>query len=368
MRRAVAAALDDVPDGSVVVVACSGGADSLALAAGLAFLVDPTRPLHRRRVLRTGAVVVDHGWFAGSDQVAAEAARVCRELGLGAGEPDGVVVATLPAATRSDGGPEARARAGRYAVLDDEAHRRGAVAVLLGHTLDDQAETVLLGLARGSGTRSLAGMPHARGVYRRPLLTLTREQTRACCAALGLRPWDDPANADPAYARARVRAGLAGWGAGSGAGWGEQLAPVLDRSPAALAQALARTADLAREDADALDVLSARLRAEATLRVEAAPGAVPQDVVPDVVLDVAVLAAALPALRRRVLLAAVRDLGDDPEEVGREHVLAVDALLRPGCPGGARAALPGGVEAVRGRGPAYGRLTLRRTGGRGASS
>ena len=109
-----------------------------------------------------------------------------------------------------DGGPEAAARDARYRVLKDAAADAGASAVLLGHTLDDQAETVLLGLARGSGAASLQGMAPVRedddGLrWVRPLLAVRRETTRACCTASDLEVWDDPHNADQRFARVRVR-------------------------------------------------------------------------------------------------------------------------------------------------------------------
>ncbi|MFN8075011.1 MAG: tRNA lysidine(34) synthetase TilS [Kineosporiaceae bacterium] len=364
VRHAVAEGLRDLDDGCLVIVACSGGADSLALAAGLAFLVDPGRPAGRRRELRTAAVVVDHAWSPGSAEVAERAAGQCRALGLGAGDPDAVRVRRVPgdggrAGGRAGdpggqewGGPEAAARAARYALLEEEARERGAAAVLLGHTRDDQAETVLLGLARGSGTRSLAGMPAVRGPYRRPLLALPRASTRAACEALGLTPWEDPSNTDPDLTRARVRSALGTWREG--------LAAALGRSVPALEEALARSASIAREDADALDALAAQL-------FDAGRVAGAQDGPGEVTLDVTALAGEAPALRHRVLLAAARAVSARPQDVGREHVLAVAALLAPGASGGAVVCLPGGAEAVRGRGPGYGRLTLRPTGGPGGS-
>lgn len=202
-----------IGDERVVHAAVSGGADSLALAAGLAF----ERP-------GAGAVVVDHGLQPGSDQVARRAAEQCEQLGLAA------QVLTAKPDLASQGGPEATARRSRYALLDDLDG-----LVLLGHTRDDQAESVLLGLVRGSGARALAGMPAARGHYRRPLLDLSRETTRKACAEAGLTPWEDPHNDDPSYQRIKVRQLLAG----------------LD-----LTDGLVRSARLLREDADALDALA----------------------------------------------------------------------------------------------------------------
>ena len=180
VRRAVRAGLAGLAPGDLVLAACSGGADSLALAAALA---------HEgpRQGLRAGAVTVDHGLQPGS----AERARalVLTLAGLGLDPVESIAVAVATGAGR--GGPEAAARVARYRALDEVAARTGASAVLLGHSRDDQAETVLVGLARGAGSRSLAGMPARRGHYRRPLLGTGRATLRAACQGLGLRPWDD---------------------------------------------------------------------------------------------------------------------------------------------------------------------------------
>ncbi|WP_282948562.1 TilS substrate-binding domain-containing protein, partial [Cellulomonas endometrii] len=197
------------------------------------------------------------------------------------------------------------------------------------------AEGVLLGLARGSGARSLAGMPRVRGVLRRPLLEVTREQTLAACAALGLAPWHDPTNtpagdADRAPQRSRVRT---------------RVLPVLERELGpGVAAALARTAALLREDADALDALAAGLLERAL--VPSGPG--------EVLLDVEVLAGAPAALLGRALRTAVVRAGSPPGAVTREHVRAVAGLVT-GWHGQGPLHLPGHVEASR----ACGRLAVR---------
>ena len=209
-----------------VAAAVSGGADSLALAAALAF----ERP-------GSLALVVDHGLQEGSGRIAAAAAEQCRALGL---DPEVLSRRTAPVSTR--GGPEAAARDLRYWVLERAADRHGLAAVLLGHTRDDQAESVLLGLARGSGARALAGMAAVRGPFRRPLLDLGRVTLRQACTEAGLEPWEDPHNADPAYTRVRVR---------------RDVLPVLEEALGpGVAGALARSAAQLREDADALDALT----------------------------------------------------------------------------------------------------------------
>ncbi len=208
-----------------MLVALSGGPDSLALAAATAFEAP-------RAGLRAGAVIVDHGLQPGSADAAARAARQAADLGL-----DPVLVRTVTVGVA--GGPEAAARTARYAALEEAARETGATAVLLGHTLDDQAETVLLGLARGSGATSIRGMEPVSGLYRRPLLGIRRETTVRFCADSGLDPWLDPHNDDPAFTRVRVR---------------QRVLPVLERELGpGIPEALARTAEQLREDADALD-------------------------------------------------------------------------------------------------------------------
>ncbi len=222
LRRAVRGAL---PPEGLVLVALSGGPDSLALAAAVAFEAP-------RAGIRAGAVVVDHGLQSGSADAAAEAARQAEALGLGP-----VVVKTVTVGTA--GGPEAAARTARYAALERAAAELGATAVLLGHTLDDQAETVLLGLARGSGAGSLQGMAAVAGLYVRPLLGIRRSTTVQACADAGLEPWLDPQNDDDAYSRVRVR---------------RRVLPVLEEELGpGIPEALARTAEQLREDSEALD-------------------------------------------------------------------------------------------------------------------
>ncbi|HXR43715.1 MAG TPA: tRNA lysidine(34) synthetase TilS [Pseudolysinimonas sp.] len=262
IRRAVRAAL---PPSGRVLVALSGGPDSLALAAATAFEAP-------RAGIPAGAVVVDHGLQAGSSEVAERAAEQARQLGL---DPVRVVRVQIGDA----GGPEAAARAARYGALDAAAAELDAV-VLLGHTLDDQAETVLLGLARGSGPASLQGMAPATGVYRRPLLGIRRSATRQACTDAGLEPWDDPQNDDPAFTRVRVRG---------------TVLPVLEAELGpGVAEALARTAEQLREDAEALDGFAEEVAEDLAEHIEAG-----------LALPVAALASNPPALRQRLIRLAV---------------------------------------------------------------
>ncbi|TFD05955.1 tRNA lysidine(34) synthetase TilS [Cryobacterium sp. TMT1-66-1] len=226
IRRAVRELL---PPEGLVLVGLSGGADSLALAAATAFEAG-------RLGIRAGAVIVDHNLQTGSADVAARAAEAASRLGL-----DPVLV--LSVTVQRDGtGPEAAARVQRYAAFDTALAKTGASGVLLGHTLDDQAETVLLGLARGSGSTSLRGMAARTGPILRPLLGIRRAQTWQFCTDAGLEPWSDPQNFDPRYARVRVR---------------ETVLPLLETELGpGVAGALARTAETLREDSDALDALA----------------------------------------------------------------------------------------------------------------
>ena len=229
VRGAVRHALAVLPEQATVVIGLSGGADSLALAAATAFEAP-------KRGMRAIAVTVDHGLQTGSADAASAAAGQAEALGLDA--------RIVRVDVDRDGGPEAAARTARYGALADAAAATGALAVLVGHTLDDQAETVLLGLARGSGAASLQGMAAsselAPGVaLLRPLLDVRRATTRAACAAEALDPWDDPHNLDPRFARVRVR---------------QNVLPVLEEELGpGIAEALARTAAQLREDSDAFE-------------------------------------------------------------------------------------------------------------------
>ncbi len=325
VRRAVRVSLAGLEPGDVVLAACSGGADSLALAAALAFEA-------RRTGLLPGGVTVDHGLQPGSSARARRVTDIMTALGLS----PALSVAVAVAGPGGSGypGPEAAARNARYAALSQAADSAGAARVLLGHTLDDQAETVLLGLARGSGARSLAGMAPRSGRYLRPLLGLRRADTRAACAVLGLEPWDDPQNSDPALTRARVRG---------------QLMPALaDVLGPGVAEALARTADLLRADADVLDGVAAAEAAKL-----GGPAAAAQQGWP-----ATELAALPPAIRHRVLRLAALAAGCPAGALSHRHVARIDELVTS-WHGQRWADLPGGVRCRR----RYGRLLFSSSGG-----
>ena len=300
----------DVRRGGCVLVACSGGADSLALLAATIFEA-------RRAPFRVIGVVVDHGL---QDASADHTARVVAQMAaLGADETASVRVEVDP----GPGGIEAGAREARYAALSQLAEHFGADQVLLGHTLDDQAETVLLGLTRGSGGRSIAGM--RRGFWReearfaRPFLDITRAQTEAACRAEGIEWWSDPHNADPRFVRSRIR---------------HTVMPMLERELGpGVAAALARTADSVREDVDALDERAGLIREEArgedgwdTLRLEVLTGT--------------------PGLQTRVLRLIALEAGALASDLTRDHILALSDLLL-GPDEGKQIQLPGHLTAYR---------------------
>ena len=272
VRRAVRESWDasGVVAGDLVLVACSGGPDSLALAAAVAF--EAPR--------------------AGVREVAARTAEVLRGLGL-----DPVQVAHV--SVGAEGGPEAAARTARYEALDEAAAALDAKAVMLGHTLDDQAETVMLGLARGSGPRALNGLASHSGRYLRPLLGIKRETTHAFCSDSGLEPWTDPQNSEDRFTRVRVR---------------QNVLPQLESELGpGVAESLARTAELIREDSEYLDEL-------ALAAYEAVVTAGPTSLL----LDVQALETLARPIRNRVILRGLEVFGGT---FSRVHVLAVADLV-----------------------------------------
>jgi tRNA(Ile)-lysidine synthase len=304
VRHAVRRGLADLDPGARLVVACSGGADSLALASATVFE-------GREQGWYVVGATIDHGLQEASAELAT--AVVGRLAALGVDE-----TVTARADVSAPGlGPEAAARAARYALLDEIRERFEAEVVLLGHTRDDQAETVLMGLTRGSGGRAVAGMRRAFDHYRRPLLEVSHADTVTACQVEGLETWDDPHNADPSYTRVRIR---------------RRVLPVLEEELGpGVTEALARTAEQLRPDMDLLDAYADRSLAEVTV---------------DDGLSVAGLAALEGPIRTRVLRSAAVAAGSPGGEVFHQHVLAVDALVTD-WHGQRWVDLPGHVRAVR---------------------
>lgn len=313
VSQAVRVMLDGVPR---AVVGCSGGPDSMALALGARWAGGRTGTL-------VDVVIVDHRLQAGSDAVAARTAEELTARGMSA-----QVVAVDVARRGGDGpgaypgGPESAARDARRRAL---AQAAGDAPVLLGHTLDDQAETVLLGLARGSGPTSLSGIRPRAGRFWHPLLGLGRATTAAACAEWGVTPWHDPQNDDPAFLRCRVR---------------HETMPQLEAALGpGVARALARTASLIQGDERLLEAITSSWMAENRVARQGLP--------------LRELGAADPALASRVVKAWLDDAG---VEAGFVHVEAVLALQR--SEGGSGVDLPGCRVVRRGA-----RLVLEAQGG-----
>ncbi|CAN2222927.1 MesJ tRNA(Ile)-lysidine synthase MesJ [Candidatus Nanopelagicaceae bacterium] len=309
IRSAVRGHLQKLEAGDTFLVAVSGGADSLALAYAL---IKESEPL----ALRAIAVTIDHQLQSTSADVATKTSEQLRSFGYTEVQIEKVIVST-------ESGLEAGARDARYQALSNLAQKLNATKVFLGHTRDDQAETVLLGLARGSGTRSLSGMAVENGIYLRPLLAITREQTVKACNEIKVKYWSDPHNSNTEFSRVRVR---------------EEVLPVMEaKLGPGIAAALARSAALLRDDADALDAL-----AESALK--------PMNLAD---LDVSVLAELPRAIRSRILRAAIYAAGAPTGSISADHVAAVEALVTSWHGQGALS-LPGGVKVER----ISGRLSL----------
>ncbi|MEY4469524.1 MAG: hypothetical protein RLZZ87_848 [Actinomycetota bacterium] len=306
IRSAVKPFLEKLGAGDTFLVAVSGGADSLALAQAL--LIE-SQPL----ALNAVAVTVDHQLQVNSQLQAQKVAEQLKEIGYGEVVIKKVVVTT-------DAGLENGARDARYAALNESVAETKAVKVFLGHTRNDQAETVLLGLARGSGARSLSGMAAENGNLLRPLLSITREETESACKEWGLDFWNDPHNLNTEFTRVKVR---------------HEVIPYLEEHlDPGISRALVRTAALLRDDADALDLWAER---EAT----------------DLECDRLAL---LPkAIRTRIIRRAALAAGATPGKLTYEQVGAIDALI---CAwkGQGEVSLAGGVKVER----ISGRLSLSR--------
>ena len=309
IRSAVRSALKDCTAGDLILVAVSGGADSLALAYALS-LEAP------KMAVRIEGVSVDHQLQSQSSVQAEKVVAALLKMGI---EKTHVVKVDVEITD----GLEASARRARYAALDACAEKTGAVFIFLGHTRDDQSESVLLGLTRGSGARSLSAMAARNGRYIRPLLSITREETLGACAEAQLDPWDDPHNADKTFTRVRVR---------------HDVIPHLEKNLGpGISAALARTASLVRDDADARDQL-----AEAEF-VSHQP----------LSLDISRLEKLPKAIRTRVLRMAIYAAGAPSGSISADHIAPIEALITDWS-GQGPSDLPGGVRVSR----ISGRLSL----------
>lgn len=301
LRGAVRAELEKFSAGDLVLVAVSGGADSMALAFA-------TELEAKKLAIQIKAIIVDHQLQPGSNEVANS---VAKSLNF-----ESEIIKVNVEVTD---GIESSARRARYEAFEKSAASNRAVAIFLGHTKDDQAETVLLGLARGSGARSLSGMAKVNGIYIRPFLEITREQTLSACKELGLTPWNDPHNEDLSFLRVRVR---------------KNVLPILESELGpGISDALVRSASLLRDDADALDNLARQFWSS------------------DKSLEVEALSKLPKAIRTRVLRLALFESGIS--QLSAEQVGQVEALIS-NWKGQGEVSLPAGVKVSR----ISGRLTL----------
>ena len=309
IRLAVRRELEDINPGDTVIVAASGGADSSALAAALL-------PECDAKSISVVPLIVDHGLQKNSADVAHEAKKELTKLGY-------EIIEIRKISVEITDGVEASARRARYAALNEVAKSHNAVAIFLGHTKDDQAETVLLGLARGSGTRSLSGMAQRIDNYRRPLLSITRAQTEAACEEAGIKFWRDPHNQSMEFTRVRVR---------------ENVLPMMEKEIGpGVTDALTRSARLLRDDADALDQWADEVF----------------DELDPISLDIATLETLPRAIRSRVLRKAIYLAGAPSGSLSADHIEPVESLVTAWKGQGA-ISLPGGVTVAR----ISGRLSL----------
>jgi tRNA(Ile)-lysidine synthase len=309
LRSAVRPHFEKISAGDNVLVAVSGGADSLALAA--AVLAES-----KEFLVNAIAVTIDHQLQTGSGEQAAKVSQQLKELGY-------VDVVLEKVSIDQSSGIESGARTARYAALHTIAELRKAKQIFLGHTRDDQAETVLLGLARGSGARSLSGMATVNGIIIRPMLSLTRELSEQVCSDLGLTIWNDPHNVNQEFSRVRVRT---------------QVLPLMEEAIGpGIAEALARTASLLRDDADALDAIADAAMTGLDLAS----------------LDISHLTSLPKAVRTRVIRRAIYAQGAPRGSISADHVSAVEALVTS-WHGQGEVSLPGGVKVAR----ISGRLSL----------
>jgi tRNA(Ile)-lysidine synthase len=309
IRAAVRPHLDQLEAGDSFLVAVSGGADSLALAYAL--LLES-----KKLALRSCAITIDHQLQENSDAQARIVSDQLKEMGYDEVYIQKVVVT-------SDSNLESNARDIRYQEINRSSKETKAKAIFLGHTFNDQAETVLLGLARGSGTRSLSGMAISSGEFIRPLLSITREETERACGEVGLDFWSDPHNFDSDFTRVRVR---------------REIIPFLEENlDPGISRALVRTAALARDDADALDAWAEDEAAKLDLAD----------------LDCQYLANLPRALTTRILRIAALAAGTTPGTLTFEQVAAMSALISA-WKGQGPLSLSGGVKVER----ISGRLSL----------
>ena len=301
IRKALKPFLNDLTQ--TVLFGCSGGADSMALAIALFAECGGEKVI---------PVVVDHGLQPNSDQITVKVATQLKTIGYKR-------VETAVAQVIVTDGLEASARRARYKVFHQFIDSYQPKYFFLAHTLNDQAETALLGLARGSGARSLSGMATQNNFFVRPLLKITRQMSEAACTEAGIDFWSDPHNQDLKFARVRVR---------------KNVLPILEENLGpGVTEALARTADLLRDDADALDGFANEFFTQID----------PKN------LKISDLERLPKAIRSRVLRLAIYQVGAPLGSLTAEHIEAAEALIS-NWHGQKEVSLPGNVKLLRNSG------------------
>jgi tRNA(Ile)-lysidine synthase len=271
--------------GQKLLVAVSGGADSLALAAATEFEA-------KKLGLKIAAAVIDHSLQKYSDKIAARTAKTLASLGF-----EEVVVKKV--SVGKAGGPEAAARTARYSALEKIRQQTRSHFIVLGHTASDQAETVLLGLVRGSGSKSLSGMSEKTGLLLRPLLVVDRATTEAFCKDSGIKYWLDPQNKDEKFLRVMIR---------------KHVLPFLEKQlGGSVAASLVRTSDQLREDNAYLES-----QADKSFKRYAKVSA------SGISFDAQLIGKLPSAILHRVIKKALDGFGS---ESSRTHVLAVSDLV-----------------------------------------
>ena len=309
LRQAVRFWFEKLEPNSKVCIGVSGGADSLALAAA-------AKLESKNFSIDLVAVIVDHGLQANSAEIAEFAKQQLIKLGF-----QDIFVGR--ASVQITDGLEASARRARYKVFQQAIETYGPNTFLLGHTKNDQAEGVLLGLARGSGTKSLSGMQEVSGIFVRPLLGIDRATTEIACHESNIEYWVDPHNSNQDFTRVRVR---------------DNILPLLENDIGpGIIDALARSAKILREDATALDEWAENVFRQ----VE------PMDI------EISILTTLPVAVRSRVLRMAIYAAGAPAGSISAAHLEPIEAFVSD-WRGQGHTSLPGGVKVCR----ISGRLSL----------
>ncbi len=306
MQNAVQNLLKDFDAGDLVLVGCSGGADSLALAW-------TTLVVGKRLELKTGAVIVDHQLIPESNSVALNAKKQCEELGI-----QEVIIKKVNVEQNHEG-LEAAARIARYEAFENVLHETNAQAILLAHTQDDQAETVLMRLTRGSGAKSLSGMAQVSGKYLRPFLHLRKKLVHDSLDLIGLKAWQDPANTDHQFLRVKVR--------------NELMPKIVEVLGESAISSLDKTSQLLRLDNQALEELAQQFfDSQKDVKTNG--------------LEISELEKLPEAIRTRVLRIFAIASGVHPGPFSFEHIEAIDALVK-NWHGQGNVDLPGFIQATR---------------------